>query len=100
MKLRKVSSLIIVLALSASLCSTAFAAGKPVSDDTIYDYVKRRLANDPVVKGGALDIDVKQGVVTLKGSVEYEKQKTKAEKVAKKVNGVKQVINQIQVVRR
>ena len=100
MKLRKVGSLIIVLALWTSLCSTAFAAGKPVSDDTIYDYVKRRLANDPVVKGGALDIDVKQGVVTLKGSVEYEKQKTKAEKVAKKVNGVKQVINQIQVVRR
>lgn len=100
MKFRKITSPLILLALCAALCSSAFAAGKPVSDDTIYDYVKRRLANDPVVKGGALDIDVKQGVVTLKGAVEYEKQKTKAEKLAKKVNGVKQVVNQIQVVRR
>ncbi|MDQ2900761.1 MAG: BON domain-containing protein [Acidobacteriota bacterium] len=73
------------------------AADKPVSDDLIYDNVKRKLAIDQIVKGGALDIDVKQGVVTLKGKVEYEKQKVKAGKVAKKVSGVKSVVNDIQV---
>ncbi|MDQ6708658.1 MAG: BON domain-containing protein [Acidobacteriota bacterium] len=73
------------------------AADKQVSDDLIYDNVKRKLAIDQVVKGGALDIDVKQGVVTLKGTVEYEKQKVKAGKITRKVSGVKSVVNEIQV---
>ena len=37
--------------------------------------------------------------VTLKGKVEEERQKSRAEKVAKKVNGVKNVVNQIQISR-
>lgn len=72
-------------------------ADKPVSDDSIYDYVKRKLANDQVVKGGALEIDVKQGVVTLRGTVETDHQKQKAERLAKKVKGVKSVVNEIKV---
>ena len=72
-------------------------ADKPVSDDSIYDYVKRKLANDQVVKGGALEIDVKEGVVTLRGTVETEQQRQRAEKLAKKVKGVKKVINEIKL---
>jgi osmotically-inducible protein OsmY len=75
-------------------------AARPLSDDAIYDMVKRKLANDPVVKGGALEIEVKQGIVTLRGDVELARQKEKAEKVAKKVSGVKQVINELRVTRR
>jgi len=73
------------------------AKDKAVSDDQIYDQVKRKLANDPTVKGGALEVDVKDGVVTIKGSVDYEKQKVKAERLAKKVSGVKQVKNELAV---
>ncbi|MGI8989335.1 MAG: BON domain-containing protein [Bryobacteraceae bacterium] len=92
--MRSVAALI----LMALVCGFAIqAADKQVSDDLIYDNVKRKLAIDQVVKGGALDIDVKQGVVTLKGKVEYEKQKKKAEKLARKVSGVKSVVNEIQV---
>jgi osmotically-inducible protein OsmY len=76
------------------------AASRPLSDDAIYDMVRRRLANDPVVKGGALQIEVKDGTVTLRGDVELAKQKEKAEKVARKVSGVKQVINELRVTRR
>ena len=72
-------------------------ADKPVSDDSIYDYVKRKLANDQVVKGGALEIDVKEGVVTLRGTVETEHQKQRAASLAKKVKGVKSVVNEIKV---
>jgi len=71
------------------------AAGKQASDDSIYDEVKRRLAYDADVKGGGLEIEVKDGVVTLRGKVESEKQKQKAEKLAKKVNGVKRVVNEM-----
>jgi hyperosmotically inducible periplasmic protein len=67
----------------------------PVTDDTVRDRVLMKLATDQVVKGGALQVDVKAGVVTLGGQVEQPKQKTRATKVAKKVKGVKQVVNNI-----
>lgn len=80
-----------------SVCLDLSAKEKVVSDDSVYDHVKRRLANDPDVKGGAMEIEVKQGVVTLRGTVDTDKQKQKAEKITKKVNGVKQVINEIKL---
>jgi hyperosmotically inducible protein len=69
----------------------------PVTDDTITDQVRIKLASDPVVKGGALQVEVKQGVVTLSGAVEQDKQKDKAEKIARKVKGVKQVVNNLEI---
>lgn len=88
------------LFLLCALLGAPLGAEKQLSDDNIYDLVKRRLANDPVVKGGALDVDVKQGVVTLRGSVETEKQRGKAEKLVKKVSGVRSVNNELRVARR
>jgi hyperosmotically inducible protein len=79
----------------------AVAAEKtPASDDTIYDNVRRKLASDPLVKGGGLNVDVKQGVVTLTGVVEQEKQKERAARLAKKISGVKSVTNELQVARK
>lgn len=72
------------------------AFGQP-SDDEIYDQVRRKLANDPDVKGGALGVEVKEGVVTLTGAVEKEKAREKAERLTKKVKGVKGVVNQLVV---
>lgn len=70
---------------------------KELTDDTVRDQVMVRLANDADVGGMAIDVDVKQGVVTLKGKVRFEKQKSKAEKLAKKVKGVTGVNNQLVV---
>lgn len=91
--------------LSVGKCPQAHArplppmsfADKPMSDDLIYDNVKRRLAEDSEVKGGGLDIDVKQGVVTLRGKLETQRQIDKATRITKKVNGVKKVVNEIQL---
>ena len=82
------------------LAPLAAADKTPVSDDTIYDNVRRKLASDPVVKGGGLTVDVKQGVVTLTGTVEQDKQKERATKLTKKVGGVKSVNNALQVARK
>jgi hyperosmotically inducible periplasmic protein len=84
----------VVLFLTAS--ATAFAA-KPVSDDFLTDTIRSRLAADQTVKGGAIDVEVHNGAVVLKGKVEEQKQKDKAEKIAKKVSGVKSVENDIQI---
>ena len=86
--------------LSLALFGTAVAAEKLTSDDAIYDYVRRKLASDQVVKGGGLQVDVHQGVVTLRGTVEEQKQKERAAKLAKKIAGVKSVDNQLTVVQR
>lgn len=98
MKIKRLISSLCLAALLA-LPVVVIAADKPVSDDLIYDLVRQKLAGDQVVKGGALTVEVKEGVVTLGGNVQYEKQKDKAERLAHKVKGVKSVVNQIKVVK-
>ena len=87
-------ALFVALLLAAGVC---LAADKQVSDDSISDHVRLRLASDPDVKGGALAVDVKEGVVTIAGIVETPHQKDKAAKLAKKVKGVKSVVNNIEI---
>lgn len=90
----------IALALLAVLLMQTVALAKdpkPVTDDTITDQVRIKLAGDPVVKGGGLEVKVDHGVATLSGSVELPKQKDKAGAVARKVKGVKQVVNNIEI---
>jgi hyperosmotically inducible periplasmic protein len=88
----RVLSLVLILALVAP----AFAQGTP-SDNKIYDTVREKLANDELVKGAGLDVTVKNGVVTLKGTVSDEKAREKAEKITKKVKGVTSVINELKI---
>jgi hyperosmotically inducible periplasmic protein len=88
----KIVAALMTVFLFAAVC---MAADKVVSDDMIYDNVRIKLASDQVVKGGALEVDVKDGVVTLGGMVENSRQKDRAAKLAKSVKGVKQVINKL-----
>jgi len=85
------------LLVAVLIAGVAMGASKPVSDNAISDEVRIRLTSDPVVKGGDLKADVKDGVVTLSGTVTDQQQKDKAKKLAGKVKGVKQVINNITV---
>ena len=75
--------------------SVASFAAKAVTDDYLTDEIRSKLASDQVVKGGAIEVEVHDGAVVLRGKVEELKQKDKAEKVAKRVNGVKSVKNEI-----
>jgi osmotically-inducible protein OsmY len=70
-----------------------------VSDSTLTGKVKSALAADvglKTVTGINVDTDA-GGVVTLKGKVDNADMKKRAGEVAKKVNGVKSVKNQITV---
>ena len=93
----KLKRLLIPLMLLFAMIGQALAANKPVSDDFLIDTIRQKLAADAVVKGGAIVVDVKSGAVTLSGTVEEDKQKNKAEKIAKKVSGVKTVKNDIKI---
>lgn len=92
MKLILQTILIVALTGSAGLW-----AQKSTSDDQLYDQVRLKLAEDPGVNGGALQVEVKGGVVTVKGRVRTDKARQKAERIIRKVKGVKNVDNQLQV---
>ncbi len=67
------------------------------ADGRIIDQVRMRLSTDPDVKGGADEVTVKDGAVTITGRVDSDRGKAKATKLAKKVKGVKSVDNQLVV---
>jgi hyperosmotically inducible periplasmic protein len=84
--------------LASGLVAAALTfAQTHTNDDKLYDKVRMKLAENPDVNGGGIDVTVKEGVVTLKGRVMKEKQKIKAGQVARKVKGVKSVDNQLVV---
>ncbi|MCX6620030.1 MAG: BON domain-containing protein [Acidobacteria bacterium] len=90
-------SLLLIFTLLVGLCSLALASDKDTSDDHMVDKIRLKLAGDPDVKGGALEVDVKNGVATLRGTVGTEKARQRATKLSKKVKGVKDVVNEIKV---
>lgn len=91
--MRTIAAVFLFLAL---LLSSA-TAQQPNADDRIYDQVRLKLVNHPDVKGGAIEVKVIDGVVTLQGKVRTEKGRQKAESLTHKVKGVKKVVNEIQV---
>src|SRR5579871_1990435 len=94
----KLKRLVTTFALLLAFVAAAPGADKqPPNDNYIYDTVREKLASDSIVKGGAIDVDVKNGIVTLKGKVPDTKAKAKAESLARKVKGVKSVVNDIQI---
>jgi osmotically-inducible protein OsmY len=86
-----------VFFLAAAVLPALKGGPKDLSDDAVTDMLRRKLTNDRDVKGGTLTVDVKDGVATIGGAVTQEKLKQKAEKIARKTAGVKQVVNKIVV---
>jgi osmotically-inducible protein OsmY len=69
----------------------------PVTDDTIVDQVRVKLADDSEVGGQPIQVDAHNGMVVLTGKVNNDKFKAKAEKLAKKVKGVTGVDNKLTI---
>ena len=88
---------ILSLALLFALVVAPLVAQKQVPDGEIVDQVRVKLANDAEVGGQPIDVDCHEGAVTLKGKVRSDKQRIRAEKLAKKVKGVTSVENKLVV---
>lgn len=67
--------------------------------DDMWLWVKTRaeLLGTSDLRESTINVDVVNSVVTLKGTVEDSAQKTKAEQVAKAIDGVKSVKNELKV---
>ena len=93
--MHKLLTAILAVVLMQAVC---LAKDPPqITDDTIHDAVRVKLSSDLVVGVTPLQVAVKDGVVTLSGTVETKSLKGKAESVAKKVKGVKKVINNLEI---
>jgi hyperosmotically inducible periplasmic protein len=68
-----------------------------VADAGITAAVKTRLLADPDVAGLRIDVDTKNKVVTLTGTVKAASQVAEAEKIARETPGVVRVINNLKV---
>jgi len=65
--------------------------GEVVTDAGITMSVKGKLLDDPQVKGLKIDVDTREGVVYLTGTVGSDVEKDKAIQLAKDVKGVQEV---------
>lgn len=85
------------LTLSLAVAGAALAADEPISDDQLFDQVNRSLVTDRQLGARPLEVTVKDGKVTVTGFVENEKLQKRVDKVVKKVKGVREVDNRVQV---
>lgn len=67
------------------------------SDERILEDIYEALTEDPNIDATSITADVKNGEVTLKGTVTDRQAKRMAEEVAERCSGVKDVQNQIRV---
>jgi osmotically-inducible protein OsmY len=87
-----------VLSLFFLLIQTACASDTVKPDDaTVGFWVRQALLDDPRVLSSDVAVCVDSGIVTLTGSVRDLAEKTFAEKEAMKINGVRGVIDKLEI---
>lgn len=69
--------------------------GDSLDDAWIHTKIRSKLLGQGEFPGGSLNVDVKNNVVTLRGTVATKADRTKAEQIARTTQGVKSVRNQL-----
>ena len=90
---------LILIAFIAGCASTRHreSTGEYVDDTVITTKVKAEIFNDPMLKVLQINVETFKGVVQLSGFVNSAEVSARAAKVAKAVNGVKSVKNDLVV---
>jgi osmotically-inducible protein OsmY len=99
--------LVAMLGAAAAACTTtkdegptehaAANAGRVVDDSVITGKVKAALVADPTTKAHQISVETFQGVVQLSGFVDSSEARSRATQVAKQVEGVKNVKNDLEL---
>lgn len=71
--------------------SPSRTVGERVDDAGITSRVKSRLLDDPAVRGLKIDVDTREGVVYLTGSIPGQAEREKAVQIARATEGVRNV---------
>jgi hyperosmotically inducible periplasmic protein len=75
----------------------AAEAGKPLTDPGLTQIVKTALQSESSLDARKIDVENRDGNVTLHGSVESEEQREKAARIVGSVGGVRSVENNLTV---
>lgn len=97
-KLSYSTSLLLALLVAVLTVACGRTVGEALDDTTITTRVKTAMLNDPVVGGLGIDVDTSKGVVTLSGRVRSPAEREQAITLARRVNGVTEVKDALQVI--
>jgi hyperosmotically inducible periplasmic protein len=99
MKQSYFKSLTLALVLTAPLVTACGkTVGQTIDDTTITTRVKTAMLNDPAVGGLRIDVDTFKGAVTLSGRVKSQAEKDQAMTLARRVTGVTEVKDNLQII--
>jgi osmotically-inducible protein OsmY len=87
----------LVMALLGCQAMTGKTAGETMDDAGITTAVKAKLAGEKAATLTRIDVDTTRGVVSLNGVVDSSATKQRAEQLTRQVNGVRDVVNNLQV---
>ncbi len=83
--------------LFGAVAVISFMAACSQTDPGVTTAVKAKLAADDTVKAYKIDVDTKNGIVTLAGNVDTAEAKTRAVEVARATKGVTNVVDRLAV---
>lgn len=92
-----VSALILVTASGCAVVRGQEMAGAYIDDTAITTAVKARMIDNKNVDASAISVETLKGTVMLSGFAKSVSEKTVAEQVTRKVEGVKAVKNEIAI---
>lgn len=90
------SGLLLLAALLAA-CSSTQPPSVQIDDARIHTELTARLAADDDTSPASIDINVNEGVVHLTGAVDSATARAEAERIARSLEGVREVVNDIRV---
>jgi len=91
----KLSKRIVLMVTSISLILAVVACNRGPNDATLTSNVKSKIASASGLATAPVNVETKDGVVTLTGTVNSEADKSRAEQLARSVEGVKSVTNNL-----
>ena len=83
--------------LALLIAAPAIAQVNTIKDGWLVMKVHSEMVDEDVLSGSNIDVDVKNGVVTLQGTVPSEAARARALAVAKANDGVKNVVDQLKI---
>jgi osmotically-inducible protein OsmY len=92
--------LAVILFLNGCQAMTGQTMGESMDDSVITSSVKTQLASDKLVTLTRVDVETNNGIVYLTGQVQAAEQRSHIGSLASQVKGVKQVVNNLQVINR
>lgn len=92
----RIAALVMTIAVAFGGCSL-FKSSSPPNDADIVAAIQSTLYQDPVLKTRDIRVVSQKGIVVLSGTVGSDQEKASADQLAQNADGVKQVIDELQV---